>query len=447
MKVDPGHEIERLYGLEYSEKHELTVRFTGILLGNLLLVAYFEEPGLWAWSVAYLTVHFSYFMFLRRARRAARTAHLHVGTVLFLCIMVAYLWVPVFLVAQATIATVAMGLSLVGALLVYLVRRADTMPLMVLGQVTVVGIMGAVAMYEVLRAVDRPLEKLGIVVAGTAFMGYFALALYVSRQRRFEAHEAAVRGLQAQKLSAVGQLAGGVAHDFNNNLTAIMGNIELALVVSDAAERDNCLHEALLASRQAAHTVRQLLLYARKEHPDLQVVAVTDLVGQLGALTRRLIPASVDTTFCPGAPGVRVRCDKSQVLTALINLVTNSIDAMESGGRIAVGTEVIEVTKPAGLCDGGQIGTGPFVAISVSDTGPGIPRDILDRIFEPFFTTKPVGKGTGLGLSMVSGVARSLGGGVDVTTSPEGTSVAIFLPVHVPPPGPAAPETPSGDRP
>ena len=231
-------------------------------------------------------------------------------------------------------------------------------------------------------------------------------------------------------MNAVGQLAGGVAHDFNNNLTAIMGNLELMKILTDEDQKEACLNDAILASQQASHTVRQLLTYARQEPTDVQPVSPDELLSDLEALTRRLIPASIKTVFDCQESLPHFVADKGQLTTALINLITNAVDAMPNGGLLSVTGKLQQVGTACPLFDGSRLPIGLYAVFEITDTGTGIPAETLDKVLDPFFTTKPVGKGTGLGLAMVLGMTRNLGGGIDIKTSDTGTTFSIFIPAN-----------------
>jgi signal transduction histidine kinase/ActR/RegA family two-component response regulator len=225
---------------------------------------------------------------------------------------------------------------------------------------------------------------------------------------------------QAQKLEAVGQLAGGVAHDFNNLLTAINGYTELALsetTPEDTRRRD--LVEVLRAGERAAALTRQLLAFSRKQVLQPEPVDVNQLISHTSWMLRRIIGEDIrlDLSLCTEA---WVYADRGQLGQVLLNLCVNSRDAMAGGGRITVGTSQV-------ASDGNS-----RVRIIVSDTGSGIPADILPHIFEPFFTTKDRGKGTGLGLATVYGVVQQSGGTIDVNSRVgEGTTFTIEFPTYV----------------
>ncbi len=238
---------------------------------------------------------------------------------------------------------------------------------------------------------------------------------------------------QTQKLNAVGTLAGGIAHDFNNVLTAILLSSDHLLLQarpSDASFAD--LMEIKRNANRAAVLVRQLLAFSRKQTMRPAVLNLTDVVGDLRMLVDRLISGTnVKLEVDYGRDLWPVRTDLSQFEQVLINLCVNARDAMPEGGTILIKTRNVSAQEATGFQQA-DLPAEDFVMVEVSDTGTGIPPEIMDKIFEPFFTTKEVGKGTGLGLSMVYGIVKQSGGYIYPESEVgRGTSFRIFLPRHV----------------
>lgn len=234
---------------------------------------------------------------------------------------------------------------------------------------------------------------------------------------------------QAQKLEAIGSLAGGLAHDFNNVLTAVMGHADL--LADSARDRPDLLDDidgVRRAARRAASLSRRLLGFARRSVYEPRPLSPDGLVGELERMLKRLLPANVTLSCGYGAGTVRVNADPSHLEQVVVNLVVNARDAMASGGTIRLTTETAELSGfRAGRI--GSAGPGPCVLLKVADTGTGIAPEDLPRIFEPFFTTKGPDAGTGLGLSMVANLVREAGGLVDVESEPgRGTTFTVLLP-------------------
>jgi two-component system, cell cycle sensor histidine kinase and response regulator CckA len=239
---------------------------------------------------------------------------------------------------------------------------------------------------------------------------------------------------QSQKMDMVGQLAGGIAHDFNNVLSAIMMANDFLLNAhkpTDPSFQD--IMQIKQNATRAAALVRQLLAFSRKQTLRPQVLDLGETLSDIGLLLKRLIGEKV--TF-PGVVHGRdlwpVKADISQFEQVIVNLAVNARDAMPEGGKLAIGTANVTADQVAKFAYKGMP-SADYVLVEVSDTGTGIPAEIVDKIFEPFFSTKEVGKGTGLGLSTVYGIVKQTGGFVYVDSTPgKGTTFRIFLPRHRP---------------
>jgi PAS domain S-box-containing protein len=213
--------------------------------------------------------------------------------------------------------------------------------------------------------------------------------------------------LQAQKMDAIGRLAGGVAHDFNNLLTIITSYSELALdAVVPGSPLEGKLQEILSAARRAAQLTRQLLAFSRKQPQALRVVELNPVILEITKTLSRLIGEDITLTFIPGDGLGRVRVDPVQVEQILMNLAANARDAMPQGGSIKIETSDVHLEDSYVDRKHAIIPTGHYALVTVSDDGQGIPPDHLPHIFEPFYTTKPLGKGTGLGLATVYGIVK-----------------------------------------
>jgi two-component system cell cycle sensor histidine kinase/response regulator CckA len=245
---------------------------------------------------------------------------------------------------------------------------------------------------------------------------------------------------QSQKMQAVGQLAGGVAHDFNNMLTAIIGYSDLLLAnhrPTDPSFQD--IMQIKQTANRAAGLTRQLLAFSRRQTLRPQVLQLGDVLSELQLLLRRLVGEKVEVDLKHGRDLWFVKADINQFEQVIINLVVNARDAIpESGGRIQLRTKNVAAAECASFGES-SLTPADYVLVEVEDNGAGIPPEVKDKIFEPFFTTKEVGKGTGLGLSMVFGIVNQSGGFVFVESEVgRGTIFRVFLPRHVPEAGEVA---------
>jgi signal transduction histidine kinase/ActR/RegA family two-component response regulator len=257
-------------------------------------------------------------------------------------------------------------------------------------------------------------------------------AINADLQRRVDVEAAARQEaqtllFQSQKLEAIGQLTGGIAHDFNNLLTVITGSIEFLRQAIDPARRERLLHRIEEAAWRGADLTRRLLAFGRRQplHPDRVELGVQ--AAGLIELLRHTLREDIDIDLRFEPDLWPVEADVGALELALLNLAVNARDAMPASGRIVLAARNLSLDNgsPSRL----GVGKGDYVEISVTDTGSGMPPEVLERVFEPFFTTKQVGKGTGLGLAQVYGFAKQSGGTAWVESQPgKGTSVHILLP-------------------
>jgi len=258
----------------------------------------------------------------------------------------------------------------------------------------------------------------------------------VTEARQAEADRASLQAqlAQSQRLEAVGRLAGGVAHDFNNMLSVILGTAELMRGRLGAQpELAADLEEIERAARHARDVTRQLLAFSRRQVISPRQVDLNGLLDAARKTLARLIGEDVDLVFAPGPDLWSVRLDPAQGEQILMNLAVNARDAMPQGGRLTVETANVRLDEAYCRQHAGYR-PGEYVLLVVSDDGAGIEKEVLPRIFEPFFTTKPTGQGTGLGLATVHGIAAQNGGMVHVYSEPgHGTSFKIYLPRLVEP--------------
>jgi PAS domain S-box-containing protein len=285
---------------------------------------------------------------------------------------------------------------------------------------------------------DFPLELTVARIGATVLTGFFR---DITERRALEEQRRALEEQlwQSQKLEAIGRLAGGVAHDFNNILMSIMGAADLLLMqlAQNDAARDEATEIKQSVDRGAGLT-RQLLAFGRRRVTRSQLVALGDVVRGMDTMLRRLIGPEVEFEIVCSPQPVMIFADSGQVEQVVLNLVVNARDAMPKGGRVTVRVDEVELdeTAAAAFVEGKP---GMYARLGVADTGTGIDEATRTRLFEPFFTTKDQGKGTGLGLSIVHSIVTQAGGYVNVVSEPgRGATFLIYFPTAATPqPAPA----------
>ena len=287
------------------------------------------------------------------------------------------------------------------------------------------------------RLKDHPEEPVALTIAGARGLGDAAVLLSLkdnSEESRLKREVA-----QATKMQAVGQLAGGVAHDFNNILTAIIGHCDLMMMRHSPGDSDyDDIQQIRTNSNRAAGLTRQLLAFSRQQTLRPQILQLPDVVSEVSNLLKRLMGETVHLDVTHGRDQGPVRADPGQLEQVVVNLAVNARDAMVShnprgGGTLTIHTRAVSAGEVRRMASD-ILPVADYTALEVTDTGGGIPPEVLPKIFEPFFTTKEVGKGTGLGLSTVYGIVKQSGGYIFADSRPgQGATFSIYLPVHAAP--------------
>ena len=233
---------------------------------------------------------------------------------------------------------------------------------------------------------------------------------------------------QAQKMEAIGQLTGGIAHDFNNMLTGIIGGVNLAkrrIAAGKTEDVDRFMDAATDSAHRAAALIARLLAFSRRQTLDAKPLNVLAQLKATEEFLERTLPENIEVEIATSQDIRHVIADANQLESALLNLAVNARDAMPDGGKLTIRAFQQTISEPNKL----DLAPGEFIAIEVSDTGVGMPPEVIGKVFEPFFTTKPIGQGTGLGLSMIYGFAQQSGGTVSISSEPDrGTNIVLYLP-------------------
>lgn len=271
-------------------------------------------------------------------------------------------------------------------------------------------------------------------VAVTAVLLYLLIRMALENLRRLEEEKLRAERelMQSQKMELVGRLASGVAHDFNNILTAIMGLAQMSALSLPKGDQHRADMEDILKFAESAGAITaQLLAFSRKQIPQPLPLDIGVLARDTAKMLRRVAGEAVELEYNLRENLWPVRVDPLHLQQVLMNLIVNARDAMPAGGKVTVGAENVSLAAPM-PARGGEIPAGDHVLLTVRDEGRGIAAELLDKVFEPFFTTKEPGKGTGLGLSVVRSIVEQTGGRIDVVSRKnEGADFRIYLPRYV----------------
>jgi len=297
-------------------------------------------------------------------------------------------------------------------------------------QRAVSGRTGAAPIEISLGARNELARRIYVSPLGTGTRGREGAILYVIDATEQKALE--LKFAQSHKMEAVGQLAGGVAHDFNNVLTAIIGFSDLLLLKhrpTDAAYRD--IMNIKQSAHRAAGLVHQLLAFSRRQTLQAEVLELGETLTDLAPLLNRSLGETITLKISPGRDLWYVKADRTQFVQVIINLAVNARDAMPNGGTLSIRTRNVSERESLKLSASG-VAAGEYALVEVEDTGCGMATEVMSKIFEPFFTTKDVGKGTGLGLSTVYGIVKQTGGYVFADSEVgKGTTFRVYLPRHI----------------
>ena len=426
-RLDDLPELERLWWAEFGDPVEIIARVIIIPAAGFGVLAYQGHFYGLVWAAAYLMMMGMSYLGMRPGRPDTPAARA-LGFSLYYITASVFLTLPLYFVVLDDFTLKLAGALGLAAYMAFNLFRDE--PPQTVEKYDIA--MGVVVIFTVWVSHVPLIPSFVAQVVLTLLCGvvgfYYTLAIRKTRASLRDLRLAAARGVEAQKMEALGRLSGGVAHDFNNILTVIRGNLDLYRELDSGPERDAVVGEAQQAVTRAAGLVSQLLTFARRAPLEEQELELGAVVSEITVMAKRLLPESVQLhDKLPGGL-IYARLDPAQLNSALLNLILNARDAMEGRGQI----ELSVTLRPGAAVEGdapAKDGTLRHVCVAVADTGPGMAPETLEKAFEPFFTTKPVGKGSGLGLPMVKGFAELSGGRISVQTGPVGTVIALHLPI------------------
>ncbi len=421
--------IAALVDSDLPSWRDLARRYVIIILSTLIVAATVGDWNLVIWLVGYLLSQTAYNWFLyANANSDSATAYrgalaLNFLTSSIFTILPLYCWNsgdPMFKVIAV--------FGLIGQLLFSMSRHTAIVPVLIWDAVQI-SAMSLFFAWTFSQSHPNDHAAWLIPFLGGMIVIFYVLTLWETYRDQRQLQRATDRRVQTQRLEAVGQLTAGLAHNFNNILTAALGHIELARVQDDPAERDAALSAAHAAALRAARVTTQLLAFARKAPIAPSAQCPHDLIDEIVAIAEERLPTGVNFKIEDVGGLPLVRLDRVQFQNAVVSLLLNAFEASRPGGTITLSMSRTALTGGRRRVGGHFLPAGEFLVVVVADDGSGMSPEVLARAAEPFFSTKAVGLGSGLGLPVARGFAEQCGGALRIDSrAGVGTTVSLFLP-------------------
>lgn len=421
--------VQAMIDSDIRSRWEWVFRYLLMLVCGVFLVLGTEQTVSALLAATFFLTNGSYSWLLFRVRAPiSRSTYLMLSGLLCASISVYTAW-AVSLFQWGSVAGIANAIASIAALAVFNMSRHRLDSFNAVWSAAHVVLTGLYFGLAVLLDHDFMFsERVLIFISTFGACSYYAIAHYRTVQVYEELTTSRQEVVQTQKMRAIGQLTAGVAHDFNNILTVIRGNVELAELGGTEADRQRALNEAKAAADRAAMLTSQLLSFSRRARLQASAVDMSAFWETFKRMLERTLPAHVSVTVDADPALPQLYCDRNQLENALLNLVINARDAMVGGGSITLTSRPARKNEIARL-PADRVRAPGYGIVEVRDTGPGIPAEHMDVVTEPFFTTKPPGEGSGLGLSMAKGFSEQSDGGLRIRSDRTGTTIRLLLPV------------------
>ena len=432
LKRDYWPIIETMVEADIGSKTELALRFGVVGLGGIFMTWASARPEITLWLATFLLTNGYYSWRLSRIKAPVSWSTYAQLKLLFMISVTLYTSCAIYVFLLGTPAYVTLAMAALIAQALFNISRHRQSNTLVFYDTVVVALTG---MFFGLSSIEKAnggfAEEMVIIIATVGVCSYYVIA----QIRKIQIHDALrasrQEAVQTQKMRAVGQLTAGIAHEFNNLLTVIRGNIELAQLAQGTLDSQERLADAIAAADRADALTSQLLSLSRKAHLNAETVDLTKFWQRFGGTIQRIAPATMTVRIEADPVAKTLYCDPNQLEAALIKLIVNARHALAGQGNVWLGSRL---ATPDECSRFGLAPAGSYVVISVRDDGPGIPAENLPKVIEPFFTTRGVGQGTGLGLPMVKGFCEQSGGGFTINSTDQGTTVLMAIPINRPAP-------------
>ncbi len=411
---------------EYGSRRRTLAAYALVAMGTVLLSMVVDWHLVLAWGLAYVFAEGCTAGLLHGQVPRNPPLRYWLSLVSYVARGLIFMSLPFYLIAVDSPPALcfAAGSGLVGVLLFTLQRTHLAIELVIADSLRV-GLLTLGLVAVMLGKLDQTADMILVVFSAIASAGFYIGSLVAGWHNQRELREAQNRYAIAQKARALGQFAGGVAHDFNNQLTAILGNLDLFDELEEPADRDAALHDCRVAAERAALTVQQLLATTGRTRLWSQPLAMEGFLYQLAEVLGDLLDPDMEIEVQPPEEPLVAQVDRDILETCAIQLCLNAQDATRGAGRVLIRTER---RRSAPSLNPAPEAPPPYIVLIIEDNGPGVPADALPYLAEPFYTTKGATEGTGLGLAAVAGFARQSGGGLMLQAAPQGgLSAQIYL--------------------
>lgn len=413
-----GYDLSVVKRIDSYENVEVRIR-TAVLAAIAGFAAWvLNDPVLIGFYIAYLVIFTTYTVLLSRWPRRVAFGRFSLLVFLGFSTLMSLMGACLYLFTYAETYVRYGGLILYFCVVLNVVALRIREPSFYLADISSIYVTGlGFILIELVRSGLTPPTYM-IALGMIGFCLYMSLIVFEMDKFRKKIEAGRLGQIASEHERAIGQIAGGVAHEFNNLLTVVLGNLELSREVKEETERTQLLSEAEAAARRGARLTGQLLAFSRKANLSPQIVHLDGIKVELEPLASGLLGRAHRLNFSDTKDLAPLFVDPATLLAVLLNLILNAREAMPDGGTVWLdATQTVQ--------DGQDM-----MCLQINDTGTGIAPQIMEKVFEPFFSTKPPGQGSGLGLSMALGFAEQSGGSITVKSTPgEGTEVCLFLPI------------------
>ena len=426
--------IAPIVSTDTSARVETLWRWSLILIASITLTAATGQFLFVIWSAVYLLLDRSYLRYLASLTSPVYRKQFITAIALSWATSGLFIAMPIYLMTSEVFALRFIAVCGFLAMCLHSLLRHRGLIHLAIWDCLQVTTGTAVLLWSMMHDMTSWVNELLVCVGAVTLLLYYTMNYLGITRLRTRLSTAEEMRAEAQKMEAVGRLTGGVAHDFNNILTVVLGNLDLYHELDKKADRDFVITEAFAAAQRGATLTSQLLSFSRRAQLNPELIHLEEFLSGLGSMFDRVLPETITLRIDEAPEGLTCHADRNQLASALLNLVINARDAMGEKGQIWVFAKPVSypgLTATPPRRQDGTVLAGPFCAISVCDTGPGIPDDMRSEVLTPFFTTKPIGKGSGLGLPMVLGFAEQTQGALTLKNKARGGLEAqLVLPRH-----------------